>query len=291
MTRAFERFIAIDWSGAKGPNYRGIAVAICEGEAAPQIVPPPQGRFWTRQLIVSWLHQRAAEAPPTLAACDFAFSVAAEAVTSLTGASDARRLWSLVERTCTAEGDCRAHGFVTHADFASYFWTSGKRPAHWTAHTRATENACRMEGLGNPETPLKLIGAKQVGRSALTGMRALYRWRGDGNIAIWPFDNAASRLTLVELYPRLFIRAGGGGNRKLRDRTALNACLAALGSRPIETADTLDDHATDALVSAAGLRHAALAWRNLWTPTGLSATAAQAEGWIFGVGAERGQDA
>jgi hypothetical protein len=287
VSPSFERFIAIDWSGARGPGYRGIAVAVCETQGPPQIVPPP-GRFWTRDEVVPWLHQRAAENAATLAACDFAFSIARDAVRAMTGAPAAPALWSLVDRVCAEEVDCGAHGFISHAHYAPYFWSAGKRPAAWVAHTRTTESACRVEGLGSPETPLKLIGAKQVGRSAFTGMRALERWRRNERIAFWPFDRRAAPLTLAELYPRLFIRAGGGGNRKLRDGAALNACLGALGSPPAESGGVLDDHATDALVSAAGLRHAARNWRNLWTPAGLSATAAEAEGWILGVGANRG---
>jgi hypothetical protein len=285
MSRGFERFIAVDWSGAKGPGYRGIAVAVCEAEGPPRLVAPPQARYWARDAAVSWLHQRAADGLPTLAACDFAFSIAEAAVETLTGVRDAAALWSLVEATCAAEEDCGAHGFVAHPPYAPLFWTQGKRPETWQAHTRATEEACRAAGLGNPETPLKLIGAKQVGRSALTGMRALHRWQTDEAMAIWPFHERPAALTVVELYPRLFIRAGGGGNAKLRDGASLNACLARLGSPPVEAVAGLDDHATDALVSAAGLRHAARSWRDLWTPAGLSATAAQAEGWIFGVGA------
>lgn len=287
MNPSFQRFIAVDWSGAKSPGYRGIAVAVCEMEGPPQIVPPP-GRFWTRVEVITWLHQCAGEKIATLAACDFAFSIAGHAVEAMAGRAEALALWSLVDRSCSEEPDYGAHGFIAHVDFAPYFWTHGKRPPGWVAHTRLTENACRAEGLGNPETPLKLIGAKQVGRSAFTGMRALERWRKNESIAIWPFENRKAPLILAELYPRLFIRAGGGGNRKIRDGAALNACLVALGSPPVENGETLDDHATDALVSAAGLRHAARHWRNLWTPADLSATAAKAEGWILGVGAVRG---
>lgn len=288
MRRDFARFIAIDWSGAKGPGYRGVAVSLCEGDSAPSIVPPPHGRFWTRDQVVLWLHQRAAEPVPTLAACDFAFSIAEPAVRAMTGGARAASLWALVEKTCADEADCGAHGFVSHPAFAPFYWTQGKRPAAWVPHTRETEAACRAEGLGNPETPLKLIGAKQVGRSALTGMRALHRWREDRSIAVWPFERREAALIMAELYPRLFIRAGGGGHAKLRDGASLNVCLARLGSPPVEAASALDDHATDALVSAAGLRFASRTWRNLWTPAGLSATAAQAEGWILGVGANRG---
>jgi hypothetical protein len=287
MNAAFARFIAIDWSGAAAPGYRGIAVALCESEGPPRLIEPP-GRFWTRGDVVTWLHQQADENRPSLAACDFAFSLAADALVAMCGRTEAAALWSLIDAVCAAETDCGAQAFLADARFSPFFWMAGKRDPAWRAFTRATEDACRAEGAGHPETPLKLIGPKQVGKAALTGMRALAGWRRNPAIAIWPFDRRAAPLVLAELYPRLFIRAAGGGALKLRDARGLNACLAAFGSPPAAIADGLDDHATDALVSAAGLRHAARFWRNLWTPAGLSATAAEAEGWILGVGATRG---
>ena len=55
----FDGFVAIDWSGASGRGYRGIAVARCEaGSTAPQLVQPPgaesRGR-WTRSAVFDWL--------------------------------------------------------------------------------------------------------------------------------------------------------------------------------------------------------------------------------------------
>ncbi len=50
----FGHFAAIDWSGAVGPRQRGIAVAICGGDAeAPVLVRP--GHVWSRQEMVDWM--------------------------------------------------------------------------------------------------------------------------------------------------------------------------------------------------------------------------------------------
>jgi hypothetical protein len=44
---SFARFVAIDWSGAKGRKHKGIAVALCQaGAAAPRRVAPGPG--WGR---------------------------------------------------------------------------------------------------------------------------------------------------------------------------------------------------------------------------------------------------
>jgi hypothetical protein len=68
----------------------------------------------------------------------------------------------------------------------------------------------------------------------------------------------------------------------VRDMTTLNGALAALGSRPSPIIDQLNDHQTDALIAAAGLRAIAGDAR-YWQPPGLSQAIAHTEGWTFGV--------
>lgn len=68
----------------------------------------------------------------------------------------------------------------------------------------------------------------------------------------------------------------------MRSVEELNAGLATLGSPPIPGAGPLDDHATDALLTAAWLR-AAADRADLWAPLGLTRAIAETEGWTFGV--------
>ena len=69
---AFERFAAIDWSGAKGKRHKGIAIAICEAKGgAPRLVRPDH--VWSRTEVLDWLVAAAAEAP-TLFGFDFSFA-------------------------------------------------------------------------------------------------------------------------------------------------------------------------------------------------------------------------
>ena len=68
----FSRFVAIDWSGAKGTRHKGIAVALAEaGEAAPTLVRP--GHAWSREKVLDWLIEAAGEAP-TLFGFDICFA-------------------------------------------------------------------------------------------------------------------------------------------------------------------------------------------------------------------------
>ncbi len=281
------RFIAIDWSGAKGRRYAGIAAAECRaGDAPPRLVPPPDG-WWSRTAVAAWLAATLGE-EPALVGIDCAFSLPFAAAGAWFGRSDAGAfdLWDLVERTTAAHGDFLGGPFADEPAFARDFWRTGARPPGCAEPRRATEWRCRALGLGAPESPFKLIGAKQVGRGALAGMRVLRALRlalGD-RMAVWPFEApAAGRSVFVEIYPRLFLRRAGFGLGKIREPSDVDAALAGLGSAPARLPAPVTDHEADALVSAAGLRLLA-ADPAVWSPPALDDEARRREGWIFGVG-------
>ncbi|MGK9164697.1 hypothetical protein KXR53_00285 [Inquilinus limosus] len=284
---AFDRFIAIDWSGARGA-YDGIAVAECRtGANGPVLLPPPSGRRWTRGAVAEWIEAEAGRGPRMLVGIDCAFSLPfAVAAGYLPAGGDARALWALVDRVAAEAPDFHGAGFARHADYVADFWHRGPRPAGWAEPHRAAEMACRRDGLGAPDSPFKQFGPKTVGPGALAGMRVLHhlRTRLDGQLAIWPFEApAAHPLVLVEIFPRLFWRrAGRTASAKVRDRADLDAALARLGSGPAGAPDPLTDHATDALIAAAGLRALAVD-PAVWSPPGLDPATARTEGWIFGV--------
>jgi len=54
-----------------------------------------------------------------------------------------------------------------------------------------------------------------------------------------------------------------------------------VGSPPIASAEELDDHATDALLTAAWLRKVS-AEGSRWSPAALTPAIARTEGWTFG---------
>jgi len=271
----FSRFIAIDWSGARGPGYAGVSVAPCEpGGDPPRLVAPEKGRRWTRQAVLDWLTE-ARPAPGTswLVGIDFAFCLPEPA-------GGAQALWARIDTVCGDDEDLLGLRYI---GTDPRFWTGGPQPADWNPPLRAAEVACTAAGLGHPQTPLKLIGARQVGKGSLAGQRLLHRLRAarSGAVCVWPYDGvpAGQPLVLAELYPRLFIRRAGLGNAKLRSAVDLDRALQALRSAPMPVAvpGSLDDHDSDALVSAAGLRHLIeTGWP--WE-TGLGVD----DGWIVGV--------
>ena len=287
MSPAFDRFAGVDWSGAGGVGYSGIAVAACRVDSAPPALVAPPSRRWRRTDFVAWVSAQVATAERLLIGIDCAFALPAPVAGALLGDSyTAAALWAHIDAICTGSDDYFGGGFVQHAAHAPYFWQNGPRPPGFAEHHRATEHACRAAGLGAPESPLKLVGARQVGKGGLAGMRVLHalKQRVGDRLAVWPFDPLEhAQIVCVELYPRLFMRMAGHGNGKVRTRADLNRCLSALGSSFYpENGATFTDHESDALVAAAGLRFIA-GEQAMWSPGGLESLGRRAEGWIFGV--------
>lgn len=285
---AFTRFIGIDWSGARGPRYAGVAVAECgPGNDAPRVVPPPGG-WWSRTNVFEWL-RRTLDDGPALVGIDCAFTLPFEVAGRYfaEGEGSAFALWDRVEVACAGHPDFFGRPFATDPAYAADFWQRGTQPDWYRDPHRATERRCRADGYGSPQSPYKLIGAKQVGLGALAGMRMLRRLRAEcgQRVAVWPFEEPAPGASVfVEIYPRLFLRRAGFGNRKIREPADIDSALAALGSAPAGNAAAVTDHEADALVSAGGLRRLAGDPR-VWAPEGLDEQARRREGWIFGVGA------
>ena len=200
---------------------------------------------------------------------------------------DARALWALVERICAGEPNLQAGAFVDHAQAARHFRRHGGRTGDLfppgRGRLRVTEQAQAAAGL-NPYSNFNLVGAAQVGKSSLTGMRVLHRLAG--RLPIWPFDPLpGSGSVVVEIYTTLAALAAGRrkGRAKIRTGAELDAALAALGSPAAGLAGPISDHQSDALVAAAWLRTVADR-PELWRPAALDPHVAATEGWTFGIG-------
>lgn len=289
MGEQFDGYIGIDWSGASG-IYKGIALAECRaGESGPRLIAP-EGARWTRGAVAAYLGQRIARGERLLAGFDFAFCfpwIAGEGY--LAGrarhATDAFALWDLIERASSDAPDFHAGPVVTHEAFTPSYWVSGKQKPEWRNDKRMTETECGKATSTYPETVFKLIGAKQVGKAALAGIRTLraIRMAAPAHVAVWPFEAADKPAVLAEIYPTLFRRQALGTTAKIKDRATLDTALAALGSGPAQDAPArFSDHDGDALISAAGLRWLDRAGRLFALPEDAEAQARR-EGWIVGV--------
>lgn len=286
--RRFEHFVAIDWSGAKGERQRGIALAHAQrGDQAPSLLTPAGG--WSRPKILDWLFDHAAAGTDMIVGLDlspaFAFDDRGAYFPGWADSPpDARALWRLVDRLCGSDAHLAANTFVGHAEAKRHFRhhsDCGDLFEPGAGRMRRVERSQREQGL-SPYSCFNLVGAAQVGKSSLTGMRVLNRL--EGRIPFWPFDPVPrGGPLLVEIYTAIPAReAGIRKGSKIRDGETLDIALAALGSEPHRPLPRYDDHATDALLSSAWLRRAAER-PALWSPPALTSVLARTEGWTFGV--------
>lgn len=286
--RRFTRFAAIDWSGAAGARQKGIAIATCEaGRGAPELVRP--GHVWSRLDVLDWMLALEGD---WLVGLDLSPSLAfADAQAFFPGwarsPADVRGLWALVEQIAADELYLGANRFVDHPEASRHFRRHGGRQGDLfppgAGRFRVVEVESREQGLCNPYSNFNLVGAAQVGKSSLTGMRLFHRL--DGRIPIWPYDPLPERgAVVVEIYTSIAATAAGlpKGRTKVRDPHTLDRVLETLGSRPHQPLGRYDDHATDAMLAAAWLRAVAHD-ADYWRPQRLTPELARTEGWTFGV--------
>ena len=278
----FKQFVAIDWSGAKGSRHKGIAVAQCQaGTDAPTLVVAPDG-LWSRQAVLDWLVARAAA--PMLAGFDFSFSAPfVDRGAHLPGeapTADARALWAMIDAQ-SDDPDLGATAFITRHRGTHFYLGAADGTKADFLHWRRCET--RTDGHRKPSTVYDAIGAAQVAKGSFAGMRLLHHLAD--RIPVWPFDPPPrSGAAIVEIYTSIAARAAGigGGRSKIRDGATLDSALAALGSSAHAPLDQYDDHATDAILTAAWLR-ARADTADFWYPSAMTSHIASTEGWTFGV--------
>lgn len=289
--RRFRHFIAVDWSGAKGPRQKGIALAIADGEGGPPVLVRHD---WSRDAVASVLRDRLP--PDTLVGLDLGISLPfADCGAFFPGwedsPPDAPALWALIDRIARDEPNLGANAVVSHPALRPFFRDGAETGArfgcdgamHGRGRFRVTEHAQATMGC-KPYSNFNLVGAAQVGKSSLTGMRMLHALRG--HLPVWPVDPLPrSGSVIVEIYTSMAAREAGRSASRTKMRTigALNEALAALGSPPVagDGAGAIDDHSSDALLTAAWLRAVAHE-RRRWNPVGLTNSIARTEGWTFG---------
>jgi hypothetical protein len=279
----FTRFAAIDWSGAKGKRHKGIAIAVAEaGDGPPRLVA--RDAPWSRGAVLDWLLETAAEAP-TLYGFDFSYAPPiAERGAYFPGESappsDARSFWAYVDRLCDDE-DLGAASFLEQHHRPHFYFGAADGVKADFLHHRVCEHAFNATGGGKASTLYDAVGASQVAKASYAGMRLLHRLAG--KVPVWPMEELPGEGSLVvEIYTRVFIRLAGLSGRKVRSRALLDEALRGLGSAPARLRHEPNDHETDVLIAAAGLR-AIAADPLYWNPPQLTPELARTEGWTFGV--------
>ncbi len=283
----FRNFAAVDWSGAAGERHRGIAVGLlAEGQTSPVLVRP--GHRWSRGEVLEWLLE---ELPAnTLVGFDLGISLAhADHGAFFPGwaesPTDAKALWALIDRLCAGDPHLSVGSFVDHFEASRHFRRHGGREGDLfgggRGRFRVTERAQETMGC-KPYSNFNLVGAAQVGKSSLSGMRLLHRL--EGRLPVWPIDPLPTNgSVVVEIYTTIAAMAAGrsAAKSKIRNYAELNDALARLGCDSLAGQGAITDHASDALITAAWLRNAAKD-QALWHPAGLTDKIARTEGWTFG---------
>lgn len=288
-TPSFDHFAVIDWSGQAVERPSGLALAHARaGDDAPVLLRPDRG--WSRAAIARWLADHGNARTRMLIGMDLSPAFPFLDMGSYfpgwnASPGDAHDLWALVEALSTNDPHLSASSFVAHPQARRHFrqhrdcgdlFPGGRGRFRVCEHGQA---AMRL----SPYSCFNLVGAAQVGKSSLTGMRVLHGLRG--LVPVWPFDPLPDNgPVIVEIYTALAARAAGlrKGLSKIRDGGTLDEALAAFDTRPHQPLARYDDHSTDALLTTAWLRRAAQD-DTLWHPAALTPKIARTEGWTFGV--------
>ncbi|MBA3667723.1 MAG: hypothetical protein H0W65_08375 [Sphingomonas sp.] len=283
MRSRFISFVAIDWSGAKGTRHKGIAIAEARCESSPRLIRP--GHNWSREEVADWLVREAAKRP-TLFGFDFSFAPPiverGEYLPEEAGVpTNAREFWAYVDAHCS-DDDLGAASFLETAHRKHFYFGIADGVKADFMHFRQCDARLNAQGGRKTASAYDAIGAAQVAKASFAGMRMLHAI--DDKIAIWPMDPLPDDgSAVVEIYTRIYLRNAGLSGAKVRSRSELNRALKALGSPPAPLRAEPNDHQSDALITAAGMRQFARTEPNAFAPPGLTPAIARSEGWTFGV--------
>ena len=287
--RRFANFACIDWSGQAVARPKGLAVAsAAAGQAAPTLLRPSGG--WSRQGILEWFERLAKAETDIIVGLDLSPALPfVDCGAYFPGWAEsppnAQELWRIVDAASADDPHLSVGSFLGDQDVRRHFRQHrdcGDLFPPGAGRMRVCEGGQREMGL-SPTSCFNLVGASQVGKSSLTGMRVLHRLRGQ--VPIWPFDPIPSKGPLiVEIYTTVAAMAAGRSKSraKIRDAAGLDDALKALRSNSSAKLDDYDDHSTDAIITAAWLRRAS-ARPELWQPAAMTPELARTEGWTFGI--------
>ncbi len=288
--RSFSHFACIDWSGARTERPHGIAVAVIGPEAPPALISPDPR--WSREDVLAWLLRLAEDREDMLIGFDLSMALPfldqdAYFPEWNESPDDAKALWRQIDALCRDDPHLNVTSFLEHRQASRHFRHGkgivGDLFTGGTGRLREVERHQRATGQANSASCFNLVGAAQVGKSSLTGMRLLHQL--NGAIPVWPFDPVPdSGPVIVEIYTTVAALAAGQpkGRSKVRDRAGLKQALAKLDTPVPARLARYDDHSTDALITAAWMKREAPN-PALWNPTAMTDEIAQKEGWTFGV--------
>lgn len=291
----FDRYIAIDWSGAQD-EIRDGKIQVAEynpGNQSVAIVRSPvegSNGVWSRGAVFDqvphWI-----EAGRVLIGFDFAFAYPycdrnVYFPNHTQSPADRPHLWRTVDDVCAAEGNFYGGQFYRNVNsaFRPFYKYPSFEGHRYEPRLRVTDVQAENAIGVLPNSVFSCYGQRNVGTGSLAGMRFLRGLPQRLGVTIWPFDaTEPRRSTLVEIYPRLFLNhaAGVRGNQLIH--TPVAELVERNGVSLQGRHDGWTDDERDALISAAGMAWFANQQATWDAPTRAPACAATYEGWIFGV--------
>lgn len=210
MFPLFDRYIGIDYSGAKSPDASlpGLRVyQAASGREALEILPAPvvarqggrrPGKYWSRLQLAHWLVDQLSEGAPTLVGIDHGFSFPMRYFETYQLAPD----WSLFL------ADFHAHWPTDQKDVYVDDVRRGSRgngsarvgSARWR---RLAEQRTRAKSVFHFDVPGSVAKSTHAG---LPWLRYLRQQLGS-QVQFWPFDGwdvTAGQSVIAEIYPSLW---------------------------------------------------------------------------------------
>ena len=227
----FDRFVGIDWSGAKGPRQAGIQLSMARpGRGTPTRIESPTGHLWGRQAVFEWLLRAAdagvaagtgpdpdADSSPVsgpesgtgtdwsdaaggsiLVGIDFAFahpfSDENAYYPGLAGAPETpAALWQNVADICKNDAHLYGGAMFGAPGFGDYYLSPRNHGApHYRSRRRVTELAAKASARA-PSPTFKAIGADNVATGSMAGMRLIHALKAElgDALAVWPFEKVS----------------------------------------------------------------------------------------------------
>ena len=293
----FEKYVAIDWSGAKRP-LRNQKIQIAEYDSESKKVSlkrsPHQSATgwnrWSRDEVFEYV-RRLVDKKRVLIGFDFAFGYPYCCDETYFRKCDSppknvQDLWDKVEQVCKSDDNFRGQLFYSDqkSPFKRYYHDGKTCGDKYKPRDRVTDERARTtEGL-KPSSVFTCYGQKNVGTGSLAGMRFLHKVCRDKIATIWPFETTdQSRSTLVEIYPSFFLKRAQEIRRKRKCPDTVRNLIRCYDATLGGSCEKWSDDERDALVSAVGMAWFANQQATWEAPTRAPACAKTHEGWIFGV--------
>ena len=202
---AFERYIGIDYSGARTPSQSlpGLRIYQADADTLPQEVPPPPSprKYWSRREIAEWLAERLLEPQPTIVGIDHGFSFPVAYFNAHGLALDWPAFLDDFQRHWPTDEEGVYVDFVR--DGADGNGAARQGNSRWRRLTEKRAGAAKS--VFHFDVPGSVAKSTHAGLPWLRYLRA----RSSGRVHFWPFDGweiPAARSAVVEVYPSLWSR-------------------------------------------------------------------------------------